>query len=220
MPVRPKVDCVHHHAVLAAPDVGAAVAFYVDRLGFDADFTIGEPATFAGVSLGGVQIHVCQGEAHPGRNDVYFVIGDADELHAFQTANGVEVAQGLTDEAYGLRDYYVRDLNGYVLGFGHYLPAREPKLEIERVDVPVRLEARLAAVLAALAEHKKMTVGECLEETLLHTFEPDGKGGGVCPHTPGEMRLIQELKARHGIDYDSHGSYRFVEAGRGGASGR
>jgi catechol 2,3-dioxygenase-like lactoylglutathione lyase family enzyme len=37
-------------------------------------------------------------------------------------------------------------------------------------------------------------------------------GDGVAsPHTKGQLRYIQELKKKHGIDYDSHGSYRFVE---------
>jgi hypothetical protein len=27
----------------------------------------------------------------------------------------------------------------------------------------------------------------------------------------GDLRDIQELKGTHGIDYDSHASYRFVE---------
>jgi hypothetical protein len=78
------------------------------------------------------------------------------------------------------------------------------------VDVPVRLEKRLAAALADLAKRKHMTIASCLEETLLHTFEPLGDGV-ASPHTKGELRYIQELKKKHGIDYDSHASYRFVE---------
>jgi hypothetical protein len=31
------------------------------------------------------------------------------------------------------------------------------------------------------------------------------------PHTRKTLAYIQELKVRHGIDYDSHASYRFVE---------
>src|SRR6267142_2258704 len=31
------------------------------------------------------------------------------------------------------------------------------------------------------------------------------------PHTKRTLRYIQELKKKHGIDYDSHASYRFVE---------
>ncbi len=80
-----------------------------------------------------------------------------------------------------------------------------PRLKIERVDVPVRLEKRLAALLRDLAKHKRMSVDGCLEEMLLHTNE------GVGPHTNTTLRHIQELKKQHGIDYDSHASYRFVE---------
>jgi hypothetical protein len=73
------------------------------------------------------------------------------------------------------------------------------------VDVPVRLEKRLAALLRDLAEHKRMNVNSCLEEMLLHTND------GVGPHTQTTLRHIQELKKKHRIDYDSHGSYRFDE---------
>jgi len=31
------------------------------------------------------------------------------------------------------------------------------------------------------------------------------------PHTKGQLKYIQELKKKHGIEYDSHASYRFVE---------
>ena len=77
--------------------------------------------------------------------------------------------------------------------------------KIQRVDVPVRLEKRLAALLDDLAKHKRMSVDSCLEKMLLHTNE------GVGPHTKTTLRYIEELKKKHGIDYDSHGSYRFVE---------
>lgn len=76
--------------------------------------------------------------------------------------------------------------------------------------MPVRLEKRLAAVLADLAAHKRMSLSSCLEETLLHTFEPLGDGV-ASPHTKSDLRFIQELKKKPGIDYDSHASYRFVE---------
>jgi hypothetical protein len=33
----------------------------------------------------------------------------------------------------------------------------------------------------------------------------------VGPHTTSQLKYIEELKKKHGIDYDSHGSYRFVE---------
>ncbi len=74
----------------------------------------------------------------------------------------------------------------------------------------VRLESRLAALLEDLAEYKSMSLTSCLEETLLHTFEPVG-GGVASPHTDRTLDYIHELKKKHGIDYDTHASYRFVE---------
>lgn len=112
---------------------------------------------------------------------------------------------GIADRPYGIRDYTVRDLYGYHLVFGHHLCNVGPPVKIERVDVPVRLEKRLAALLYDLAKHKRMSVDSCLEEMVLHTNE------GVGPHTKTTLRYIQELKEQHGIEYDSHASYRFVE---------
>lgn len=36
-------------------------------------------------------------------------------------------------------------------------------------------------------------------------------GGIASPPPKSQLRCIQKLKAKHGIDYDSHASYRFVE---------
>lgn len=92
----------------------------------------------------------------------------------------------------------------------HHLVSAGPPLPVERVDVAVRLEKRLAALLHDLAAYKRMSVGSCLEEILLHTNEPLGDGV-ASPHTKRQLAHIQELKKKHGIDYDSHASYRFVE---------
>jgi hypothetical protein len=136
---------------------------------------------------------------------VSFLVGDADQIYEFHRSNGVEVTAEIADRDYGIRDYGVRDLNGYHLSFGHHIFNAGPPIKIERVDVPVRLEKRLAALLQDLAKHKRMSVTSCLEEMLLHTND------GVGPHTETTLRYIQELKKQHGIDYDSHASYRFVE---------
>ena len=166
----------------------------------------------AGVNLGNVQIFLEQGTPNPKGCSVYFVVGDADELYEFHRANGVEIVAPPEDQPYGIRDYTVRDLYGYQLSFGHRLlaDAAGPPLKIERVDVPVRLEKRLAALLHDLAEHKRMSLNSCLEEILLHTNEPSATASPA--RIPREtLNYIQELKKKHGIDYDSHASYRFVE---------
>ena len=112
--------------------------------------------------------------------------------------------------ASGLRDYTVRDPYGHTLSFGHYVYNVGPAVEIERVEVAVRLERRLAAQLRDLAAHKRMSLTSCLEEILLHTCEPLGDGV-ASPHTKSQLRYIEKLKTKYGIDYDCHASYRFVE---------
>ncbi len=209
----PFIECEQTHPGLAVPDLQAAIDFYVEKLGFQLAFTWGDPPTFAGVNLGASQLFLAKGTPTPSRDiaAASFLVGDADRLYDFHRANGVEITEPIEDRPYGIRDYAVRDVNGYYLAFGHHLLNAGPPLRIERVDVPVRLEKRLAALLEDLAKHKRMSVGSCLEEMLLHTNE------GVGPHTKSTLRYIQDLKKKHGIDYDSHASYRFVEDGQGNA---
>lgn len=202
---RPVVECSSHHTGVPVTDVEAAVAFYTEKLGLELGFTWGDPPTMAGVNLGEAQIFLERGTPNPEGAHLYFVVGDADELFEFHRAQGVEIVAEPADESYGLRDYRVRDLHGYVLAFGHYIYTVGDPVRIERVDVPLRLERRLAALLRDLAEHKRMSLSSCLEEILLHTND------GVTPHRPSDLRHIVKLKERHGIDYDTHASYRFVE---------
>jgi len=209
--IAPNVECERFHASLPVSDVLEAVDFYTKKLGFSLGFTWGDPPTMAGVNLGQAQLFLSQGAPNPKGCSVYFVIGDANELYEFQRANGVEIIAAPEDKPYGLRDYAVHDLYEYELNFGHRLPdAAGPPLKIERVDVPVRLEKRLAALLYDLAEHKGMSLNSCLEEILLHTCEPFGEGV-ASPHTKRTLKHIQALKRKHGIDYDPHASYRFFE---------
>jgi catechol 2,3-dioxygenase-like lactoylglutathione lyase family enzyme len=205
------IECERQHPILRVADIEATAEYYTTKLGFKLGFTWGgTPPTFAGLNLGDVQIFVSKGNPVPNGCGVCFLVGDADALYEFHRSTGVEISEPIADREYGIRDYGVRDLNGYYLSFGHYIYNSGPPIEIERVDVPVRLEKRLAALLEDLAKHKHMSLSSCLEEILLHTNEPLGDGV-ASPHTKTTLRHIQELKKKHGIDYDSHGSYRFVE---------
>ena len=201
----PDIDCEQQHAGLRVTDVSAAVEFYTTKLGFHLGFTWGDPPEIAGVDLGNVQMFLERGTPNPSGCSVYFVVSDADRLYEFQRAGGVEILVPPGDRPYGLRDYRIRDLHGYELAFGQHLFNEGPPIEVERVEVRVRLEKRLAALLGDVAAHKRMTLTACLEETLLHSLE------GVGPHTPSQLRHIAHLRQKHAIDYDSHGSYRFVE---------
>lgn len=73
--------------------------------------SLGEPPTFAGVNLGKVQMFLAKGTPTPSSEAgaAYFLVGDADQLHEFHCANGIEIAQAIDDRPYGIRDYTVRD---------------------------------------------------------------------------------------------------------------
>jgi catechol 2,3-dioxygenase-like lactoylglutathione lyase family enzyme len=208
---RPDIECERQHPTLAVADVTATIDFYTNKLGFTRAFVWGgEPPTFAGLNLGDVQIFIQKGKPDGQAASVAFVVGNADELFDYHRGNGVTVTEPIADREYGIRDYGVLDNNGHHLSFGQYIFGQGEPIVIERVDVPVRLEKRLAALLLDLAVYKRMSLSSCLEEILLHTTEPLGDGV-ASPHTRGQLAHIQRLKAKHGIEYDSHGSYRFVE---------
>jgi catechol 2,3-dioxygenase-like lactoylglutathione lyase family enzyme len=119
---KPHIECEQHHATLSVNDVRAAAEFYTNKLGFVLAFAEGDPPTFAGVNLDHVQIFLSKGTPAPQGCSVYFVVGDADQLFEFHRANGVEIVESPKDQPYKLREYTVRDLDGYYLNFGHRLP--------------------------------------------------------------------------------------------------
>jgi len=110
---------------LHVADLSAAVAFYTNRLGFRHAFDWGEPPTMAGVNLGETQIFLEVGTPAPHGCSLYFVVGNADALYEFHRTNDVDIVEAPGDRPWDLRDYTVRDLDGYALTFGHRIPSRE-----------------------------------------------------------------------------------------------
>ena len=86
---------------------------------------------------------------------------------------------------------------------------QKPKVPIERVQLGVRMEARLVKVLKALAEYANMTLGELLEDIVLHSFE----GPNASSFAKEDFKIIADLKKVYGMNYDVHSNYRFVEQG-------
>jgi catechol 2,3-dioxygenase-like lactoylglutathione lyase family enzyme len=209
---KPKVHGQWVHPILKVPDVQAAIDFYTQKLGFTIGFVWGDPVSAAGLNLGPAQVLV-EASTSPGEGtSMYCLLQGVDRLHQFQREMGVTIAEAPADKPWGLREYWAEDPWGNKIGFGQHVPETHPKIPIERVAVPVRLEKRLAALLQDLADYKRMSVSECLEETLLHTFECTQDGFVASPHTAETFDVIEELKQKHSIDYDSHGGYRFEEA--------
>jgi catechol 2,3-dioxygenase-like lactoylglutathione lyase family enzyme len=57
----------------------------------------------------------------PDMFDVYFWVDDVDDLYAELTERGAELVHGPVAQGYGLREFRVRDPDGYILAFGRRL---------------------------------------------------------------------------------------------------
>ena len=117
-------------------DLVRAAEYYRDRRGFGFDRYWGEPPCFVMVRRDRVQFMLRSGgfggRPQPNRRldddswDAYVYVRDADALHAEFRAHGAEVVREPENQPYGCRDFEVRDVDGYVLCFGHDLMAGKP----------------------------------------------------------------------------------------------
>ena len=206
--------------ILNVSNIQESFAWF-EKLGWRKAWDWGDPPDFGAVSSGGYEIFLCE-DCQGGRGEsgawMSIFVDDVEAVHRRCLEQGLEVTRPPTDMPWNLREMHVRHPDGHIFRIGQGLEVEShnhllnagPAIPVERVDVPVRLEKRLAALLSDLAEYKRMSLTSCLEEILLHTCEALG-GGVASPHTHRDLDHIQALKRKHGIDYDSHGSYRFVE---------
>lgn len=113
--------------ILAVPNVEAATEFYSDKLGFTIGFLYGDPPTHAGIHRGewtseGAHIQfTLTDQPLPERPSVGFYVfmgEDVDGLFEEYQAAGVHIEREPTDEPWGMREFAIRDCNGYLLRFG------------------------------------------------------------------------------------------------------
>lgn len=106
--------------ILAVPNVAEAVDYYKDMLGFPDGWTWEDPPTHGGVNWDktAFQFSLCSGM--PGceaRGSHFVFLRGLDELHELHQSKGVTIVSPLEDKPWGVREYTVRDLNGYDIRF-------------------------------------------------------------------------------------------------------
>ena len=79
------------------------------------------------------------------------------------------------------------------------------KIRVERTQLGVRVEKRLAKVLKAIAEYHDISLGELLEGIVLHSFE------GKSPFDADAQARIKKLMEIYEIDYDASASHHMFE---------
>ena len=107
-------------------DVSAIGAYYQTVLGFACEYTAGNPAEFAVYSRSSPLMFrrvespgaIVPNERQGGTWDVFFWVSDVDGLYRELTAKAAVIVYEPTIQPYGMKEFAVRDPNGYVLGFG------------------------------------------------------------------------------------------------------
>jgi lactoylglutathione lyase len=116
------------------PDVDAAVAAYQEVLGYQLLRKDGEPATFATGHINGGTIMFMHDRWYTGPRaeldtrgagqDIRIMVTDVDAYRERVRAADWPVLHELGDREYGLRDFIVRDPNGFRLRFASPIPPR------------------------------------------------------------------------------------------------
>lgn len=115
--------------MLVARDLGATLAFYRDLLGFTVRGTWpaeGEP-TWCHVVHGGAELMFVTSEeagfwSQPPKVSgvLYLHVDDLDALHT-RLRDQAKILWGPEPTDYGMREFAIEDVNGYVLSFGEPL---------------------------------------------------------------------------------------------------
>lgn len=111
--------------ILAVGDVQATAEYYRDALGFAIEFLYGRPATHAAVARGDwthpsarIQFSHVEGAVDSRAMALFISVGPgADALCASWRAAGVEIVSDPQDKPWGMREFSIRDCNGYLLRF-------------------------------------------------------------------------------------------------------
>ncbi|HEV2295931.1 MAG TPA: GNAT family N-acetyltransferase [Tepidisphaeraceae bacterium] len=179
-------------AVLACRDVREAVEFYIKVLGFKQQWLWEEPPTFACVGMGQAEIFLClQPELAAkieGHMHCFDVQDDLELLHAEHRRAGAAIVSPLENKPWGIREYTVRDCNGYHLRFMGPQTYERPASATDSLPGHIRLEVRVATIeeyvdlcaSVGWARHRP-SMEQALRNTLVGVVAVDTRDGGDTP---------------------------------------
>ncbi len=115
------------------PDVSAAGTYYQEVLGFRCEYAAGDPPEFAIYSRSGSPVMfrratdpglICPNEKQGGTWDIFYWVEAVDPLYQELKGLGANFAYLPVIQPYGMKEFAIRDPNGYVLGFGQEWPVQ------------------------------------------------------------------------------------------------
>lgn len=115
----------HAATIIPVNNMAASIAYYRDALGFNLEFSWPEEGATTYAVLNredAVSIHLSlreKGKASSGpKAGVYIFVYEVDALYEAYRATSANIINALADRDYGMRDFDVRDPDGFLLTFG------------------------------------------------------------------------------------------------------
>ena len=108
--------------VLATDDVPATVVYFENTLGFKQQWIWGDPPVYAGIRAGGALLYVTHDPALASTirdrqlaPDIFLWVRGIDEIYQQHRNTNAEIVEELSARPWGVRQYVVREPNGYRL---------------------------------------------------------------------------------------------------------
>jgi catechol 2,3-dioxygenase-like lactoylglutathione lyase family enzyme len=108
--------------VIATSDVLGTVRYFEQTLGFRQQWLWGDPPVYASIRAGGALLYVTYDPelASTIRErrlapDIFLWVSDIDSVYAHHRAARADITEELTARPWGVRQYVVREPNGYLL---------------------------------------------------------------------------------------------------------
>ena len=132
MPATHQLEIIRSASYFPVPDVAVIGDYYRDVFGFQCEYSAGNPPEFAICQRGGSAIMfrrvphpelITPNEKQGGTWDVFSWVTDVEALFDELKGRGAAIVYEPVVQHYGMKEFAVRDPNGYVLGFGQEWPA-------------------------------------------------------------------------------------------------
>jgi len=108
--------------VIATSDVFGTIRYFEQTLGFKQQWIWGDPPVYAGIRAGGALLYVTydpdlastikERRLSP---DIFLWVNDIDSVYAHHRASRADITEELATRPWGVRQYVVREPNGYLL---------------------------------------------------------------------------------------------------------
>jgi hypothetical protein len=120
--------------VIATSDVLGTVRYFEQTLGFQQQWIWGDPPVYAGVRAGGAWLYVThdpelattirERRLSP---DIFLWVSNIDSVYAHHQASRADITEELSERPWGVRQYVVREPNGYFLKVAESLQEPQPE---------------------------------------------------------------------------------------------